>query len=106
MEKREKRICHLNEVPMEVTHAVGKQTCGREGEGSFREIVRKSEVSEKHTGWFSPAPKRKMRENMKSYVFLSQDSGRQTQKNLRRLWRDYIREWEFRGEKCIKSLKG
>lgn len=49
MERREKRICHLNEVAMEVTHAAGKQACGREGEGSFWERVRKSEVAEKHS---------------------------------------------------------
>lgn len=66
MEKREKRIHHLNEVATEVTHAVGKQACGREREGSFIERVRKSEAAEKHTGWFRPAPKRKMREKRKS----------------------------------------
>lgn len=88
----------MNEVATEVTHAVGKQARGREREGSFRERVRKSEVAEKLTCWFRPANKRKMREKRKSYEFLSQDSGRQTQKNLRRVWKDCIGEWEFREE--------
>lgn len=88
MERREKRICCLNEVAMEVTHAVGKQACGREGEGSFRERVREAEEAEKHSGWFRPSSKRKIREKRKCYAFLSQDSGRQTQKKLRSIWRD------------------